>query len=87
MLNDPNLLRHDIELLTDLGADLDEHMSVVCADAFRFWQLVTHDLAREHRVQRLASTLLAFMRANLDALFCFRLLRRFRSRCGRLRFV
>jgi hypothetical protein len=34
VLNDANLLRHDIELLADLGADLDQCVAVVCADAF-----------------------------------------------------
>jgi hypothetical protein len=33
-LNDANLLRHDIELLADLGAELDQCVAVVCADSF-----------------------------------------------------
>ena len=47
MLNDANLLRHDIEVLTDLGAYLDERMSVGCSDVFRFRSFVTQNLARE----------------------------------------
>ncbi|OUM00092.1 hypothetical protein A8M77_23195 [Variovorax sp. JS1663] len=48
-----------MHLLADLGADLDQRVAIVSADTLGLWQLVTHDVARQCRIQRLAAALLA----------------------------
>ncbi|CAE6865383.1 hypothetical protein R69776_08225 [Paraburkholderia nemoris] len=50
------MLRDHIELLAYLYADLDERMTVVRTEAFGFGQFVTHELARQVGIERLAVT-------------------------------
>jgi hypothetical protein len=50
-----------VHLLADLGADLDQDVNDMSADALRLRQLVAHDVARERWIQRLASALLAMV--------------------------
>ena len=51
-------------LLADLGADLHQRVTVMSADTLGLGQLVAHDLARQRRIQRLASALLALVAGN-----------------------
>jgi hypothetical protein len=59
-----HLLGDDVHLLADLGTDLHQRVPIVCAYALVLGQLVANDLARQRRVQRLASTLFALMAGN-----------------------
>lgn len=63
-----HLLRHDVQLLADLHADLAQARAVVRAHALVFGQLVTHHLARQGWIQRLAASLGALVRRHLDLL-------------------
>ena len=56
-----HLLGDDVHLLADLGADLHQRVAIVRADALGLWQLVTHDVARQCRIQRLAAALLTLV--------------------------
>ena len=53
-----HLLGDDVHLLADLGADLHQRMPVMGAHTLGRGQFVAHDLARQCRVQWLASMLL-----------------------------
>ncbi|BCL86248.1 hypothetical protein MAFF211471_13310 [Ralstonia solanacearum] len=52
MLDHSDLLRHDVQLLAHLHADLDQGLAVVRADALRFGQLVTDFDSRQRRIKR-----------------------------------
>ncbi len=59
-----HLLEDDLQLLADLGTDLQQRVPVMDTYALGIWQLVAHDLAVQRRVQWLASALLALMAGN-----------------------
>lgn len=86
MLDDPHLLRLDVELLADLGADLDQRRAVMRADAFRNRQFVAGDLPQQRRVQWLAPALGTPVGADHDAVGVALRCRRGR-RAERLRLV
>lgn len=67
VLDHPHLLGNDVELLADLDTDLDQDGAVVRAAALGFGQFVANDLARQIRIQGLASALLAHVAGHLDA--------------------
>jgi len=71
MLDHPYLLRDDVELFADFDADLDQHGSIVGTNSLRLGQLMAHHLARQVRVEWLASALLARVRRNVDLRGCF----------------
>lgn len=64
VLKHTDLLRNDVYLLADLGADLYERMTIVGAHALVFGQLVADDLARQRGVQWPLAALLALMAGN-----------------------
>lgn len=64
MLDDPDLLRNDVQLFADFDADLDQRRAVVGADPFRFRQFVPDDLAGQVGVERLATALPAGARTS-----------------------
>jgi hypothetical protein len=61
-----HLLRHDIQLLADLHADLAQGRAVVRAHALVFRQFVAPHIARQGRIQRLAAALGALVCRHLD---------------------
>jgi len=61
-----HLLRHDVQLLADLHADLAQRRAVMRAHALVFGQLVASHLARQRRIQRLAASLGALVRRHGD---------------------
>ena len=66
MLDDPYLLRNDVQLLADLDTDLDQGGAVMGADPLGLGQFMADDLARQVGIERLAAALLARVRGNLD---------------------
>jgi hypothetical protein len=62
------LLRHDVQLLADLHADLAQACAVVRAHALALGQFVASHLAWQGRIQRLAAPLDALVRRHLDLL-------------------
>jgi hypothetical protein len=63
-----HLLRHDIQLLADLHADLAQGRAVVRAHTLVLRQFVAPHIARQGRIQRLAAALGALVRRHLDLL-------------------
>ncbi|MNV40242.1 hypothetical protein D3C71_1318430 [compost metagenome] len=61
VLQHAHLFGDDIHLLADLGADLHQRVPVMRAHTLGLGQFVAHDLARQRRVQRLASAFLTLM--------------------------
>lgn len=82
MLNDPYLLRDDVELFADFGTDFYQCTAILRADARCRRQLVPHHLARQRRIEWLAPTLLTRMTRHSNTNFFF--LRR-QGRFGRCR--
>ena len=77
-----------MHLLADLGADLDQRVAVVRADALRLGQLVANDVARQRRIQWLASALLALVASDRRRFLVIDFDRQcLRGRCERLGLV
>jgi hypothetical protein len=68
MLNDPDLVRHDIELLADFGADFHQLGAIMGANTFGFQSLMAPDLARQKRIKRFVAAFLAAVTGHLNRL-------------------
>ncbi|CAE6871904.1 hypothetical protein R69658_08203 [Paraburkholderia aspalathi] len=64
--NHANLLRDDVQLLADFDTDPDEHRTILRAHQLVRRQLISNHLARQRRVERLATAFLPFVRGYLN---------------------